>query len=226
MNDRERTRAGTVGVSRRTFLETGATAGVLGLAGCVGGDGGNDGGDEDGEDGDDGGMPSGGTANGTDRTADSRPSDGDGGGTATTATEPWRTTQLTDVRTDERFTVAGLEGPVLLEFFAVWCPVCTDQQGRIATLHERRDDFVSVSINTDPNEDAATVREHLDRHGFDWRYAVAPTEMTRSLREAFGPVVLSPPQAPMVLRCPDGTATLLETGVKSVEALSDRLDSC
>ncbi|MFB6351225.1 MAG: SDR family NAD(P)-dependent oxidoreductase, partial [Bradymonadaceae bacterium] len=38
----------------------------------------------------------------------------------------WRTVDLTDVRTGEAFTISQFEGrPVLLEFFAVWCPKCT-----------------------------------------------------------------------------------------------------
>lgn len=197
------------GVPRRRFLAAAGTAGALGLAGCLGSTGGG-----------------GGTATRTGTNGNDGPEPTSDGGTASGVEEPWRTTELVDVRTDETFTVAGFDAPVLLETFAVWCPVCTNQQRRIATLHERRDDFVSVSLNTDPNEDAARVHEHLDRHGFDWRYAVAPPEMTRSLKDAFGSVVLSPTQAPVVLRCADGSARLLETGVKSADTLAEHLEGC
>ena len=208
MTRQDRTTSGGPGVSRRRLLVAGATAGALGLAGCVGSSDGSDGGAS---------TTTSPSAGGTDAAGTST-----GSGVA----EAWRTTELVDVRTDETFTIAGFDAPVLLETFAVWCPVCTNQQRRIAALHERREGFVSVSLNTDPNEDAGRVREHLDRHGFDWRYAVAPPEMTRSLREAFGSVVLSPTQAPVVLRCADGSARLLETGVKSADTLAEHLESC
>ena len=49
-----------------------------------------------------------------------------------TAAEPavaWLATELTDVATGETFTLAEFAGtPVLLESFAVWCPICTNQQ--------------------------------------------------------------------------------------------------
>lgn len=209
MTRQDRPAAGRPSVPRRRFLATAGTAGGLGLAGCLGSTGGGDG-----------------TAPRTGTNGNGGPDTTSDGGTASGAEEPWRTTELADVRTDETFTVTGFDAPVLLETFAVWCPVCTNQQRRIAALHERREDFVSVSLNTDPNEDAARVREHLDRHGFDWRYAVAPPEMTRSLKESFGSVVLSPTQAPVVLRCADGSARLLETGVKSADTLAEHLESC
>ncbi len=50
-------------------------------------------------------------------------------------TPQWMKTQLTDVRTNETFTVDGFDRPVLLESFAVWCPTCTSQQKEIQKLH-------------------------------------------------------------------------------------------
>ena len=188
--------------SRRRFLATvGAAAGVA-LAGCSSNGG------------------SGAQETGSDSTP-----------TATREPTPevdWRTTAVTDVRTDEQFTIESLAGaPVLLEFFAVWCPVCTRQQRQMGALLDRREDVVAVSINTDPNENAETVREHVESKGFDWRYVVAPPEMTRAFVDEFGSVVASPPSAPVVRVCPDGTAALLEgTSVKGVETLSAALDEC
>ena len=140
----------------------------------------------------------------------------------------WESMALTDVLTDETFTVADLDAdPVLLEFFAVWCPICTEQQREIGTLTGQRDDFVPVSLNVDPNENAETVREHAESKGFDWRYAVAPPAMTRQLVDEFGTVVTSPPSAPIVRRCPDGAASLIEgSRAKSAETLSSALDEC
>ena len=55
--------------------------------------------------------------------------------------------------------------------------------------------MISVTINTDPNETQSQVVRHLDRHGFDWLFAVSPVELSRSLRDEFGVAVLNPPSA-------------------------------
>lgn len=133
----------------------------------------------------------------------------------------WASTPLTDVRTEEEFTINDFAGSIILvEFFAVWCPVCTSQQEEIEALHADQDDFVSISLNTDPNEDASKVREHLDRNGFDWRYAIAPTDMTEALVDQFSNVIATPPKAPVVLLCPDQQAALLREGVKPASELA------
>ena len=140
----------------------------------------------------------------------------------------WREIQLTDVRNGESFTIGELnDRPVILESFAVSCPVCTSQQREIQALHARLGDaVVSVSLNTDPNEDAAYIRQHLARHGFDWPYAVSPPTLTRLLVAEFGNVILNAPSAPVILVCPGGQARLLNWGVKSADRLQQELQSC
>lgn len=144
------------------------------------------------------------------------------------AVDDWRAVELTDVTTGEAFTVSGFGGrPVLVEFFAVWCPVCTSQQQELGTLVERRDDLVAISLNVDPNEDAEQVREHAEKKGFDWRYAVSPPAMTKALIDEFGTVVTNAPAAPVVRICPDRTAALVDgRGLKSADALAASFDSC
>lgn len=149
--------------------------------------------------------------------------------TATSTSGSWRETALTDVRTGESFTVAQFaDRPVLLETFAVWCPTCTRQQQQLVRLRARRDDVVVITLDVDPNEDAEKVREHLETHeDFDWRYAVAPSAMTRSLIDEFGTVIANPPAAPIVRVCPDGTAKHIDQrGVKSAETLAGHLARC
>lgn len=148
--------------------------------------------------------------------------DGDGGGSGSDA---WRSTSLTDVRTDETFTVGDLEPPVLLETFAVWCSTCLAQQRAIRTLRERDVAVTPVTLNVDPNEDAGRVRSHLEDHGFDWRYAVSPPAMTDSLVAQFGSSMTVPPRAPVVVVCEDG-ATRLGDGVKSADRLAAAVDEC
>lgn len=144
-------------------------------------------------------------------------------GTSTAPNETaaaWRTAELTDVRTGETFTIAGFDRPVLVESFAVWCPTCTRQQKEIQTLHDQvGDDIVSVSVDTDPNEDAAKVRNHIQKHGFDWRYVVAQPAFLQSLIDHFGPSITTAPLSPIVVVCPDGTAERLQNGVKPASTL-------
>ena len=141
----------------------------------------------------------------------------------------WLAIELTDVRTGESFTIAEFaDTPVLLESFAVWCPICTNQQKQVRTLHEKvGDEVVSIALNTDPNEDRAKVAAHLERHGFDWRYAVAPPELLRALKEEFGVGILNAPSAPVVLICPDqNVRELLRRGVKRAKFLQEQVATC
>lgn len=196
------------GRTRRQLLRAGVGLASVGIAGCVGGGG----------------------AGRTDPSPTASPSPA-----ATPTASPtegpsaWRETSLTDVRSGESFTIAGFEGrPVLIEFFAVWCPICTRQQVQLRGAVDAVDDLVAISLNTDPNESAEQVRDHLSSYeGFDWRYAVAPPEMVRAFIDDFGSVIANPPSAPVVRVCPDGSASLLESqGVKSTDTLVAALDRC
>jgi len=133
----------------------------------------------------------------------------------------WYTTVLEDVNSGERFSVSTFAGKtVLLESFAVWCPACTEQQKQTKKLDEELGDAViSISIDTDPNEDADFVREHTKRNGFTWRYAIAPKEFTLSLIDEFGFRVVNAPAVPLILICEDGSRRMLRRGVKSADDL-------
>lgn len=55
--------------------------------------------------------------------------------------------------------------PVLVEFWATWCPICAELLPRIETAHKKYGDrveflVVAVAVNESPN----TVRRHLTRH--------------------------------------------------------------
>jgi len=138
----------------------------------------------------------------------------------------WKTIPLTDVLSGESFSVSDFSGKtVFVESFAVWCPTCLAQQRELAKITE--DTYVHVSLDTDPNEDEARVRSHLDAYGFDWRFAVADSQMTALLRDAFGLGVLSAPSAPVILVCPDQSAYFLQSGVKSASTLeAEALSQC
>jgi len=133
----------------------------------------------------------------------------------------WMDAELKDVRTGQTFKISDFDGkPVLVESFAVWCPICTQQQKESKKLEaEAGNEIVSVSINTDPNEDEERVRSHITRNDFTWLYAISPIEVTRSLIDQFGRQVVNVPLAPIILVCPDQSTKLLSFGVKSAERL-------
>jgi cytochrome oxidase Cu insertion factor (SCO1/SenC/PrrC family) len=140
----------------------------------------------------------------------------------------WKEIELTDIRTGDSFTIENFSGEtVLLESFAVWCPTCTKQQRKIMEFHEEvGDSVVSISIDTDSNEDSARVLEHIQDNGFDWRYAISPATMTQALIDEFGPGIVNAPSVPMILICPDGSYSKLGNGVKDVGELKEAVASC
>lgn len=135
----------------------------------------------------------------------------------------WRTTELTDVLTDETFTIASLDGPAVIQSFAVWCPKCLRQS---KNLRDLGDSYPVVSLNTDPNEDASKVKEHAEENGFDWRFAVSPPEMTESLVEAFGSAVTVAPSTPIVVACGSGEATFMSGSIASATEVERAANEC
>lgn len=138
----------------------------------------------------------------------------------------WRKAELIDVRTSEKFMISDFNSkPVLLESFAVWCPTCRKQQDQIKSLHEEINDIViSISLDTDPNEDESKVLEHINRHGYNWFYAVSPSILTQALIDEFGISFVNAPGAPVVLICAGGEARMLDSGVKSKDELKDEIN--
>jgi len=200
-------------VSRRRLLAaTGAVAAGL-LAGCSGdGDEPSDrAGNADRADG--GGSGDGGQAGG----------EADGGSTDGGPETSWRTTELTDVLTDETFSIDGIAGPVAVQSFAVWCPKCERQSEELSRVDES---VTVVGLNTDPNEDAEKVRRHAERNGFDWRFAVAPTGMTESLIEEFGTAVTNAPSTPIIVACDDGGSEFFSGSQQSAERIESAAAEC
>jgi cytochrome oxidase Cu insertion factor (SCO1/SenC/PrrC family) len=144
------------------------------------------------------------------------------------ATPAFFSVPLTDVASGTEFTLAELKGKVvLLEPFAQWCPTCLAQQREVARLRSllgEREDFVSVGLDIDANEDAAMLQEYLTRHGFDWLYAIAPAQVASEIGELYGSQYLNPPSAPMLLIDRHGVVHPLEAGRKSAEALLEALE--
>ncbi len=149
----------------------------------------------------------------------------DGEGSETILLPEWASIELADAVTGESFTIADFAGkPILVESFAVWCPICLRQQKEMARLLELEgDSIVHVSLDTDPNEDVIAVRLHAEEHGFTWLFAVAPVEMTQMLIDEFGLTVANAPSAPVIFIDVAGSARLLPRGVKSAEELLEEI---
>jgi hypothetical protein len=139
----------------------------------------------------------------------------------------WFRAELTNARTGESFMVADFEGKVVLvETLAMWCSNCRKQQGEVKTLHDllgERDDFVSLGIDIDPNENAEALQAYIDNNGFDWLYTVAPSEVSREIGQLYGDQYLNPPSTPMLIIDREGKVHLLPFGIKSAESLLESL---
>jgi len=140
--------------------------------------------------------------------------------------EAWMTMELFDVQTKERFSLASLpEKPVILYTFTVSCPVCTLQQREIAALVTGTNgSVVSVGLDIDPNEEPDILKDHIRKNGFPGYYAISPPEMTRALVDRFGPGVVTPASAPVMVICPGGDAEILSPGIKSSLFLASSLE--
>ncbi len=140
----------------------------------------------------------------------------------------WFSVQLQNINSGETFTVQDLNGKVVLvETMAVWCSNCLRQQRQVKSLHEllgERDDFVSLGLDIDPNENADKLKGFVDQNGFDWYYAVAPAEVSRNLSNLYGAQFINPPSTPMLIVDRHGEVHLLPFGIKDAQTLLEALE--
>ena len=139
-------------------------------------------------------------------------------------TPAWFGTSFKDVRSGEAFTLNDFNGKVVLvETMAVWCPTCYRQQQEIKALHEllgMREDFVSVLLDIDPNEDESTLAAYTHQNNeFDWYYAVTGPEIAREIGNTYGDQFLNPPSVPILVIDRKGVAHPLPFGLKSADDL-------
>ena len=145
-----------------------------------------------------------------------------------TDTPEWFDFELTDVQTGETFTMNDFAGKVVLvETMAMWCPNCIVQANEVRSLHEmlgNPDDLVSVSLDVDVNEDAASLKEYAEGYGFEWHFAIAPLEVARALGNLYSAQYLNPPLSPMLIIDRNGGVHQLDYGKKSAESLQKSLE--
>jgi len=139
----------------------------------------------------------------------------------------WFHTTLTNARTGEAFTISDFKGKVVLvETMAIWCSNCFKQQGEVYALHKLisdRENFVSLGIDIDPNENAEALKTYITDNGFTWLYTVAPTEVAREIGQLYGTQFLNPPSTPMLIIDRQGDVHPLPFGIKSAETLLEAL---
>ncbi len=137
----------------------------------------------------------------------------------------WFEIPLTDVRTDQTFTIKDHLGKVILvEILAMWCSSCLRQQVQVKELHEKlsgQDYFVSVGLDVDVNEQAQDLKAYTDSHGFNWLYAIAPASVVLEISELYGAQFLNPPSTPILVIDAHGEVHLIPFGVKSADELYD-----
>lgn len=135
----------------------------------------------------------------------------------------WYSVSLTDASTGQAFTVNDFKGKVVLvETLAMWCSNCKQQQEQVKALHTllgERDDFISLGLDIDPNENAADLKGYVESNGFDWLYAVAPLDVAREISTLYGDQFLNPPSTPMLVIDRQGAAHPLPFGIKSADEL-------
>jgi len=151
----------------------------------------------------------------------SSPTGGDAG--ESPGAEAWRTATMRDVVTGEEFRILDLDGRVVvIETMAVWCVNCRFQQLEAQAALETVDspNVFYLSLDVDPNERAADLADYARREGFDWRFAVASPEVSRSLAASFGDQVLSPPSTPLIVLGPDGELIERHLGIMSADDLA------
>ena len=135
----------------------------------------------------------------------------------------WYSASLTDASTGQAFMINDFKGKVILvEAMAIWCPTCLKQEGQVKALQAllgKRDDFVSIGLDIDPNEDSTSLKSYVENNGFNWMYAVSNANVSKELSSLYGNQFLNPPSTPIVIIDRHGEAHPMPFGVKSADDL-------
>lgn len=135
---------------------------------------------------------------------------------------------MTDAASGQSFSLSDFKGKVVLvATMAMWCPLCLRQQKQVKSLHGllgERDDFISVGLDIDPNENLDDLKGYVTSNGFDWWYSVASLDAAREIGQAYGEQFLNPSSTPMFIIDKEGQVHPLPFGVKSAEDLQKALE--
>ena len=140
----------------------------------------------------------------------------------------WFNATLVNAANSEKFKIQDFKGKVvLIETMAMWCPTCLQQQKQLKALRDQlgtREDFVSVGLDVDINENLAGLKDYTVKNGFNWLYAVATPDVAREISQLYGDQFLNPPSTPMLIIDRQGAAHPLPFGLKSAADLQKALD--
>jgi thiol-disulfide isomerase/thioredoxin len=140
----------------------------------------------------------------------------------------WYAVSLTDAGSGKTFSINDLKGKVVLvEMMAQWCSNCKLQQAQIKALGEKlgmSNDFVSISLDVDPNENAADLKKYVTSTGFDWIHAIAPKDVSREIANLYSNEFLNPTSTPVLIIDRQGIAHPLPFGIKSSNDLFKVVD--
>lgn len=140
----------------------------------------------------------------------------------------WFNVEMVDVNTGKQFKISDFSGKVVLvDTMATWCPTCQGEMSQVQQLPEiigaASANLVRVSLDVDPNEDAAILKKYAATNKFDWYIAVAPIEVGRFLEVNYDQNYLNPPLQPMLFIDKSGGVYGLPTGIKSGDSISKTL---
>jgi hypothetical protein len=138
----------------------------------------------------------------------------------------WRTAIMRDVVSGAEFRIDDLRGQVVvIETMAIWCTSCRAQQreARTALASFDSSNVFYLSLDVDPNEREDELAAYSAQQEFDWHFAVASPDVSRSLAEQFGDRVLSPPSVPIIVLGPDGSLVTNHFGHLSADELAGLL---
>jgi len=143
-----------------------------------------------------------------------------------TSIPDWQNFELIDIKTSTKFKISDFSNKTLLiESFAIWCPTCTQQQKELKKLHKINSEIISISLDTDQNENAQNVLTYITENEFNWNYAISPINLTQIFIDEFGIKFVSAPSVPMILICPNNNYYYLKSGLKTQEFLIKEINN-
>jgi hypothetical protein len=154
--------------------------------------------------------------------------------TATAIPPAWFHVKMTDVRTDQTFSISDFAGKVVLIETIGWgCRSCREQQDQVKRMHSllgNTNDIVSISLDVASDDDPASLKEYSDglkdyaaKLGYDWYFAVAPLEVERALGNLYSAEYLNYPLSPMLVIDRQGRVYGLAYGLKPAGLMKNTL---